>query len=140
MTSVSASGRPATRNICSTSYATHTRATPTTDQPGGMDVRVRVEIRGSQTCRIVGRSQSVLIMIDPIIFTRTRRFECMQCTHTDIMHQVQVCCRIQCIPPKSAHLHGSPQRWLGIHVCQHHTSPGEAACELVTITPETSQT
>jgi hypothetical protein len=35
-------------------------------------VRVRVEIMGSQKCRIVGKSQSVLIMIDPIIFTRTR--------------------------------------------------------------------
>jgi hypothetical protein len=29
---------------------------------------------GSQKCRIVGKSQSVLIMINPIIFTRTRRF------------------------------------------------------------------
>jgi hypothetical protein len=27
---------------------------------------------GSQKCRIVGKSQSVLIMINPIIFTRTR--------------------------------------------------------------------
>jgi hypothetical protein len=27
---------------------------------------------GSQTCRIVGKSQSVHIVIDPIIFTRTR--------------------------------------------------------------------
>jgi hypothetical protein len=33
---------------------------------------VRVEIMGSQNCRIVGKSQSVLIMITPIIFTRTR--------------------------------------------------------------------
>jgi hypothetical protein len=32
-------------------------------------VRVRVEIMGSQTCGIVGQSQSVLIMIRPIIFT-----------------------------------------------------------------------
>eukprot|EP01047_Picozoa_sp_COSAG01_P026603 COSAG01_NODE_1720_length_9391_cov_27.761085_6_plen_142_part_00 len=35
-------------------------------------LRVRVEIMGSQNCRIVGESQPVLIMIDPIIFTRTR--------------------------------------------------------------------
>eukprot|EP01047_Picozoa_sp_COSAG01_P043380 COSAG01_NODE_3847_length_5644_cov_25.352209_7_plen_151_part_00 len=35
-------------------------------------VRVRVEIMGSQNCRIVGKSQSVLIMISPIIFTGTR--------------------------------------------------------------------
>jgi hypothetical protein len=36
------------------------------------EVRVRVEIMGSQKCRIVGKSQPVLIVIDPIIFTRTR--------------------------------------------------------------------
>jgi hypothetical protein len=36
-------------------------------------VRVRVEIMGSPECRIVGRSQSVLIMSNPIICTRTRR-------------------------------------------------------------------
>jgi hypothetical protein len=34
---------------------------------------VRVEILGSQKCRIVGKSQSVLIVINPIIFTHTRR-------------------------------------------------------------------
>jgi hypothetical protein len=33
---------------------------------------VRVEIMGSQKCGIVGKSQPVLIMINPIIFTRTR--------------------------------------------------------------------
>jgi hypothetical protein len=38
-----------------------------------MILRVRVEIMGSQNCRIVGKSQLVLlIMINPIIFTRTR--------------------------------------------------------------------
>jgi hypothetical protein len=31
---------------------------------------VRVETMASQKCGIVGKSQSVLIMIDPIIFTR----------------------------------------------------------------------
>jgi phosphomannomutase len=31
--------------------------------------------RRSQACRIVGKSQSVLIMINPMIFTRTHRFE-----------------------------------------------------------------
>jgi hypothetical protein len=35
-------------------------------------LRVRVEIMGSQKCRTVGESQSVLIMIDPIISTCTR--------------------------------------------------------------------
>jgi hypothetical protein len=35
--------------------------------------RVRGEIMGSQKCRIVGKSQPVLTMINPIIFTRTRR-------------------------------------------------------------------
>jgi phosphomannomutase len=31
--------------------------------------------RRSQACRIVGKYQSVLIMINPMIFTRTHRFE-----------------------------------------------------------------
>jgi hypothetical protein len=35
-------------------------------------LRVRVEIMGSQKCRIVGESQPVLIMIDPMISTRNR--------------------------------------------------------------------
>jgi multidrug efflux pump subunit AcrA (membrane-fusion protein) len=35
-------------------------------------IRVRVEITGSQKCRIVGKSQPVLMMINPMIFTRTR--------------------------------------------------------------------
>jgi hypothetical protein len=35
-------------------------------------IRVRVEIIGALKCRNVGESQSVLIMIDPIISTRTR--------------------------------------------------------------------
>eukprot|EP01047_Picozoa_sp_COSAG01_P011636 COSAG01_NODE_511_length_16061_cov_15.815875_9_plen_43_part_00 len=38
-----------------------------------MCVRVRVEIMGSPKCGIVGKSQSVLVMIDPMIFTRSRR-------------------------------------------------------------------
>jgi hypothetical protein len=33
---------------------------------------VRVEIVGSQTCRIVGKSQAVLVMIHSMIFTRPR--------------------------------------------------------------------
>jgi hypothetical protein len=36
-------------------------------------IRVRVEIMGSQKCRNVGKSQSVHIMINPIISTRTRK-------------------------------------------------------------------
>ena len=35
-------------------------------------LRVRVEIMGSQKCTIVAKSQSVLIVIHPIISTRTR--------------------------------------------------------------------
>jgi hypothetical protein len=35
-------------------------------------IRVRVEIMGSHKCRIVGKYQSVAIMIDAIIFTRAR--------------------------------------------------------------------
>jgi|EP01047_Picozoa_sp_COSAG01_P030297 hypothetical protein len=35
-------------------------------------LRVRVEIMGLQNIGIVGKSQSVLVMINPIIFTRTR--------------------------------------------------------------------
>jgi hypothetical protein len=42
-------------------------------------VRVRVAMMRSQTYRIVGKSQSVLIMIGPITFTRTRTDECMPC-------------------------------------------------------------
>jgi hypothetical protein len=38
-------------------------------------IRVRVKIMGSQKCGIVGKSQSVLIMIDPMISTRTRSFD-----------------------------------------------------------------
>eukprot|EP01047_Picozoa_sp_COSAG01_P027481 COSAG01_NODE_1814_length_9172_cov_220.138212_10_plen_212_part_00 len=38
--------------------------------PRGGWIRVRVEIMGSQKRRIVGKSQSVLMMIDPMIFTR----------------------------------------------------------------------
>jgi hypothetical protein len=36
------------------------------------DLQVRGKIMGSQNCGIVGKSQSVLIMINSIIFTRTR--------------------------------------------------------------------
>jgi hypothetical protein len=35
-------------------------------------IQVRVEITGSQKCGIVGKSQSVLMVINPIIFTRPR--------------------------------------------------------------------
>jgi hypothetical protein len=42
-------------------------------------LRVWVEIMGSQKCRIVGKSQPVLIMINPIIFTRTRTPSCSDC-------------------------------------------------------------
>eukprot|EP01047_Picozoa_sp_COSAG01_P107739 COSAG01_NODE_36723_length_513_cov_1.154589_2_plen_56_part_01 len=34
---------------------------------GARAARVRVEITGLQKCRIVGKSQAVLIMIDPMI-------------------------------------------------------------------------
>jgi hypothetical protein len=50
------------------------RSLPLRSDTGGGNadlLRVRVEIMGSQKCRIVGRSQPVLIMIDPILFTRT---------------------------------------------------------------------
>jgi hypothetical protein len=39
----------------------------------GESVRVRVEIMGSQKCRIVGKSQSAVVMINPIIFTLALR-------------------------------------------------------------------
>jgi hypothetical protein len=39
-------------------------------------IRVWVETMGSPKCRIVGKSQSGLIMIDPIISTRTRTLRC----------------------------------------------------------------
>ena len=37
-----------------------------------MMARVRVEIMGSQKFRSTGRSQTIRIMINPIIFPRTR--------------------------------------------------------------------
>jgi hypothetical protein len=37
-----------------------------------MHVRVRVEIMGAPKCRHVGESQPVLMMINPMTFTRTR--------------------------------------------------------------------
>jgi hypothetical protein len=37
-----------------------------------VQLRVRVEIMGSQKCRNVGKSQSLVIMINPMISTRTR--------------------------------------------------------------------
>jgi hypothetical protein len=43
-------------------------------RPYGHTHRVGVEIMGSHKLRIVGKSQSHLIMINPIIFTRTRRY------------------------------------------------------------------
>jgi hypothetical protein len=39
----------------------------------GWQIRVRGEITGSSKCRLGGKSQSVLIMINHTIFTRTRR-------------------------------------------------------------------
>ena len=37
-----------------------------------LHIGVRVEILGWQKCGIVGKSQRLLMMIDPVIFTRTR--------------------------------------------------------------------
>jgi hypothetical protein len=47
-----------------------------------LSTRVGVEILGSQKCRIVGKSQPVLMMIDPMISTRTRR-----CALTDLIRR-----------------------------------------------------
>jgi hypothetical protein len=44
-------------------------------------VRVRVEITGSQKSRNVGESQTVLVMIDPIISPRTRISGCQRFGH-----------------------------------------------------------
>jgi hypothetical protein len=48
---------------------------------------------GSQTCEIVGKSQPVLIMINPIIFTRTRMGSRGRCGCSGVGHQlcVRVC-------------------------------------------------
>jgi hypothetical protein len=50
------------------------RRAPHTEMPctAAAEVRVWVEIMGSPTCGIVGKSQPVLLMVDPMIFTRTR--------------------------------------------------------------------
>jgi hypothetical protein len=45
------------------------------DSHAPASVRVRVEITGSQKCRIVGKPQSVLMMTSPMIFTRSRRMQ-----------------------------------------------------------------
>jgi hypothetical protein len=50
---------------------------------------VRVEVMGSQKCRIVGKSQSVFIMIYPIIFTRTRTVQLACCPGTASLPWVQ---------------------------------------------------
>ena len=47
---------------------------------GKCELRVRVEIMGPGKYEHVGKSQSVLIMINPIIFTRTR-------SRTEHMHR-----------------------------------------------------
>jgi hypothetical protein len=47
-----------------------------------MCLRVRVEIMGSQKCRIVGKSQPVIIVIDPIIFTCSRGTSCVAFSRT----------------------------------------------------------
>eukprot|EP01047_Picozoa_sp_COSAG01_P039873 COSAG01_NODE_3318_length_6272_cov_2.193261_9_plen_106_part_00 len=41
----------------------------------GYGLRVRGKIMGSQNCRIVGKSQSVLIMINPIIYLPPHPYE-----------------------------------------------------------------
>jgi hypothetical protein len=65
-------------------------------------VRVRVERTGSQQCRIVGKSQSVLMMINPIIiFTRTRI-----CVHPARAHS---CCR----PGRRLRSSGGVERGVG---------------------------
>jgi Ca2+-binding EF-hand superfamily protein len=58
------------------------------EREGGC-LRVRVKIMGSQKCRNVGKSQSVLVMITPIIiFTRTRRRGAIPraCVHGQVSH------------------------------------------------------
>jgi squalene cyclase len=50
---------------------------------GCRDIRMRVEILGLQKRRIVEKSQSVVIMINPIIFTRTHMY--MYCQHGFIL-------------------------------------------------------
>jgi hypothetical protein len=47
--------------------------------------RVWVEIMGSQKCRIVWKSQLVLIMTNPIIFTRTRAVEGRRPSHRRLL-------------------------------------------------------
>jgi hypothetical protein len=57
-------------NTVRTSHSgTHTVTSCRTDH---LELRVRVEIMGPGKCESVGKSQSVLIMIDPTISTRTR--------------------------------------------------------------------
>jgi arylsulfatase A-like enzyme len=54
--------------------ADHVRASSQESPWSAIYVRVRVEIMGSQKCGFVGKSQPVLMMINLIIFTRTRMY------------------------------------------------------------------
>jgi hypothetical protein len=72
-----------------------------------------VEIMGSQKCRIVGRSQPLLIMIDPVISTRTRR-RARQVTSRGVA--VLMC----------EHLNGAPPPGVGV---KREVEPDPAAHE-----------
>jgi hypothetical protein len=58
------------KKICDSADSPELRCVCLCDLP--RRVRVRVEIMGSHNCGIVGKSQLVLMMIDPMISTRTR--------------------------------------------------------------------
>jgi hypothetical protein len=65
------SRRPVDTSIGEANARAHTRAQTRSESPAALSEEVRVRV-GSQNCRIVGKSQSLLIIISPIISTRTR--------------------------------------------------------------------
>jgi hypothetical protein len=65
-------------------------------------IRVRVEIMGSGKSEIVGKYQPVLMMINPIIFTRTRSWQtsCHRCSVVITDHL-----SLEKVPPFEAKAH-----------------------------------
>jgi hypothetical protein len=79
-------------------------------------VRVRGETMASQKCRIVGKSQSFIIMMNPIIFTRTRSIIVRRLA--DRVARATRCARMlvlmgRVLPRRGSGLHGASSSRLG---------------------------
>jgi hypothetical protein len=87
-------------------------------------LRVRVEIMGAQKCRIAGKSQSVLMMTNPIISTRTRT----PATHkrqAGALPNSTVACGPRKMPGLGSILRCTAAKWQPIvpsgSTCHHHS-------------------